>query len=483
MMFQSIGFNTLVQICSKIAIVVSGLFVMGLLTRKLGTAGYGNISMVYVGLGLAAAFTDFGLQLTGARELTSSRFSQREVFSSLFALKVLLAGAFLIVFSLFVLLSPYSEELKSLLWLSQLSLLALALVSPFQSLLQAKKAIGIFSICEAIGSLVIVFLVWWGMGGTITAGKAVLALIIGHGVFLLLAMLASRGGGFSIEAITFPVMKHLLIGAAILGVSGIAAIVISRLDILMLSWMSTMESVGIYGVAFRITEVVPLIPILYLAAAFPLFVEMLRGNKGQDTSEYQNAAEFLAFCTVPMLVGGFMLAPEICQLLTGTDYATSQSFTLPVVGDVVVEPVALAFRVLVIVAVLMAWGNLNGYLMIAGRKDRFLLRSYYIALPLNCVLNYFLIAKYSFFGAALASVITELVAIIYSCIVVKWLFGLNASLKQFWPAIFSVTPMVIFLHYSTFPIIVNIGIAGAVYLAAYCLIKPHLILNLFRNIQ
>ena len=68
-MLSPLGHNTLIQLLGKILSTLTGLAVVALMTRGLGTHGFGHFTTIIAFLQTFAILVDFGLTMTAGKTL------------------------------------------------------------------------------------------------------------------------------------------------------------------------------------------------------------------------------------------------------------------------------------------------------------------------------------------------------------------------------------------------------------------------------
>lgn len=462
-MIDRVTYNTAVQFMGKAIVGLSGLILLSLLTRNLGESGYGAYATVFTWLIMLKVFADLGLYMTGVRELSRTSADQTEIAGNLLLLK-LISGLLVIIISLIVIVfMPYDQTVKAGILIGLLSLLALTVADAFKTIFQARFKMHFAVIGETAGVLLTLILSFaalrmgWGLCPVITAAAA------GSVLNLLLYIRFSRR--FVRVRLRFDrrVARSLFHGALPLGLSGIMAVIYFRVDLLMLSWMKPMDDVGIYGAAYWVVEISSVVPALFLGTIFPLFTRAIEARDNTLTQLYDRAFSFITSLAVPMLFGGLILADSLMILITGQDFGIEQTFDIPLLGMVDVDAIGTTFRILLVAMMLMFWGQLNGHLMIAGNMQKRLLKIYFVLVPANILLNLVLIPRYSYLGAAMATLITEVVALVYTTVVVAQGLGQLPRANRLIQAVVASIPMAVLVWWLDLHVVLLIVFGAACY--------------------
>ncbi|MBE9574843.1 MAG: flippase [Proteobacteria bacterium] len=462
-MIDRVTYNTAVQFMGKAIVGLSGLVLLSLLTRNLGESGYGAYATVFTWLIMLKVFADLGLYMTGVRELSRTSADQTEIAGNLLLLK-LISGLLVIIISVIVIVfMPYDQTVKAGILIGLLSLLALTVADAFKTIFQARFKMHFAVIGETAGVLLTLILSFaalrmgWGLSAVITAAAA------GSVLNLLLYIRFSRR--FVRVRLRFDrrVARSLFHGALPLGLSGIMAVIYFRVDLLMLSWMKPLDDVGIYGAAYQVVEISAVVPALFLGTIFPLFTRAIEACDNTLTQLYDRAFSFITSLAVPMLFGGLILADSLMILITGQDFGIERILDVPLLGMVDVDAIGTTFRILLVAMMLMFWGQLNGHLMIAGNMQKKLLKIYFVLVPANILLNLVLIPRYSYLGAAMATLITEVVALAYTTVVVAQGLGQLPRAKRLIQAVVASIPMAVLVWWLDLHVVVLIVFGAACY--------------------
>jgi O-antigen/teichoic acid export membrane protein len=234
---------------------------------------------------------------------------------------------------------------------------------------------------------------------------------------------------------------------------GIFTTIYFRIDTVMLRYMGGFDVVGWYNAAYRFIDLLAVIPGIFLTATFPLFVKMYAQK---EQSEYQKlfkkTFKYLSVIAVPMLIIGIIVAKDIIKLFY------TDSFL----------PSVLALQILLISGFLIFINYLLLSILNTQNKEKIVLKITGSAALLNIILNLILIPKYSLYGAAAATALTEIfnlgAAFIYS--------RLKPNYLELSKTLLAAIPMVVFLvAFRNLNVIILSILSLVLYSAAILLIK------------
>ena len=368
-------------------------FISGILVaRSLGKEQYGEFSFIFVYLSFFEIFVQFGMNSILTRQLAQKKESAPKLLGNAVLLRlVLIGGIFPVVLFLIRLLGyPLSVQQG-------------VLIASFQLFL------GVRSIYETIfrANLLMIYpALWNGL-------RAILNLLVIAGVAhfqpsLSFFILSYLGTGFiglvgiivsshRLTPITFGwdwnLTKSLIRESAPLVFSGYLTLLYYRIDVFMLSVMKTFSDVGHYSVATRLTESLDIVSTSLMISLFPLLSRAFKEDRPRFDRLLSKAFEGLLLVGLPMALGGTIVAKDLIVPLFGMEYAASGT-TLGI----------------------LFWYTFFGFfstclvnvLIVCGRQVVDAWVSFFLVLG-NVGMNFFLIPRYSYNGAAIATVLTEVI--------------------------------------------------------------------------
>ena len=167
-----------------------------------------------------------------------------------------------------------------------------------------------------------------------------------------------------------------------------------RIDHVMLARMVGSEAVGLYSAAYTVFEViVSLFPMLVMSAAFPVLSRLYEEDQNAFENLYQLLLKYFVYLSLPLGTGLFFLGKYVALLLYGEAFAPAGT-TLAILGVAVW---------VFFLSTLMSW------VLTAANRQRLVLYGNLTALVTNVALNLYLIPAYEANGAAVATVVSELV--------------------------------------------------------------------------
>jgi len=175
------------------------------------------------------------------------------------------------------------------------------------------------------------------------------------------------------------------------GLTGTFIIIYLWIDSVMLSLMKGNEVVGWYGAAYRLVLVLLFIPATFNSAVFPLMSRFYVSSKNSLKFMFEKHFKYMLIIGFPIGIGITLLADRIILLIFGAEYV----------------PSVIALKILIWAVVLIFARTAFERVLEAANRQIIVTEVFGVCALLNVILNLILIPKYSYIGAAVATLITD----------------------------------------------------------------------------
>ena len=414
------------------------------LTRKIGAAGFGELSFGLTLTNYLIFIPIMALQDLGIRAISLKTDKSVAIVSSILRVFMVISGLGLCSVVIIALAFPQLPLTKTLLILCGLALIPQCLnISWAYKALEKTALASISLIFTQICYLIFVLLV---IDNIDDLSKVPIILGISE---LMAAVLLSKIIWSGWKSGSFKKAYSFLSGGRIIIFNRFLRAAIVSADVVMLGFFVTMEQVGLYAVAYKICFFL----VAIAASAHIVFQpKLMRAhNHAEEAAEVLSESIRLSWSVgLPLVAGGIIVAPDLLTMLFGKPF---------VVADT-------ALRILLLsVGVLFLQGSING-VFVAVNKLKLQTLSLATATCVNLILNLILIIPYGIMGAALATVIAELICLIFTVGLIgklKWFPDLSVLIK---PALASLLMCISLLYFmSDWNVLLKIFCGGVVYLA------------------
>jgi len=421
---QKVAFNTVVQFATKAITVIFGLLVTILLTNYLGREGFGDYMYVIALAIIFGAFADWGTATIGAREAAKERRKESRALANIFLVRLafsIVAGLMMALAAMVIPLQTTNPlVVRKAIMLGSLILILntirASILVIFQTKLQLQKQSIVDITVSILILLISLFFVWQGMGIIPLIGAVVLANLVGIIIGFFLAMRTIK---FDWQ-LDKKFVKHLLIESFPMGAILLIFTIDNKIDTVMLGSIKGSGAVGIYAVAYRIYDVLVLGAAYFMIALFPILSRHSNlakwGNKLRKI--YQKSFDFLFLMGLIIVVSVWFFAPLAVKIIAQR--------RLVEFSDSI-----LVLRILGFALFLAYLNHLTGYTIVALGKQR---RYFFIALGalvFNVIANALVIPRYSYYGAATVTILTEGLVLITTSIFIFRLLKIIPSPFKF----------------------------------------------------
>lgn len=436
--------------------------------RVLGAASWGAFSYALSFAAFLTIFSDFGINALLTREGVKSPELRQKYMATALAIKTLLL---LVLISAVLLLSDKLTNLEEAAALMPI----MAFVFAFDSLrdlgtamARALEKMHIEAGVNVITNLAITILGFVFLASSKTAMDLAWAYAIGTGLGLLAVIYILRDyfKGFLIN-FDRGLIKTIITSAWPFGLLGLMGVIMVNTDILMLGWLTSAEKTGLYSAAQKPIQLLYVAPTLIAAAFFPTLTRFAKQANENFKAVFERGLATIYLIAAPLTVGGIILSAPIIKLLYGATYASaSASFAILAATIIVVFPATLIANAI-----------------FAHEKQKNLLGYVILGVFGNVLFNILFIPIWGIEGAALSTLINQIIINIYLWRQLRKVskFSVSSHIRKIIAAAMLMGITVLPLERYDVSAIITIATGAAVYFAALALLKEPT-LKLFKSI-
>jgi O-antigen/teichoic acid export membrane protein len=165
---------------------------------------------------------------------------------------------------------------------------------------------------------------------------------------------------------------------------------------IVLGVFKTNYEVGIFSAAYKIVFMLLVIERVFYYVFFPVLAKQHKQNPEKLKSSFSFLMRFLFASTIPVALGGLMLAPGIIELVYGHAFMDAVN----------------VLRILLLYFVIVPVDTIFGYGLVAIDQERRFFKVITITAIINAVLILLLSVQFGFFGAACALLVSEIISIV-----------------------------------------------------------------------
>ena len=380
----------------KAIVVIVGLGAMAIMARHLGPEGFGHYRTALTYVSLTAVLADLGLYMVVIKEITKPGADRREILSAALGLRLVSSCVVLALAALLALLLPYDRVVHQGIFLCIALYVAYHatefLAAVFQAhLLQTPQVIG-----ECLGGVVMLAATALAMWLDLHALAMILATVTGAIVtFAWCWWSALRLESFGL-AFSLARWRRLIIMGLPLAGSQILVLALVRGDTFILSLFHEAASVGIYGLPTKIFEILTTVSFVFAGLMMGFFVKAVAAGDEQAFGDHlREAIESMAVLGAGYTAFFLVHAEDVLSLIGGAAYVEG----------------ATALRLVAVAAATQSMVHILRFALTAREKQHLVLRVDVITFVTGFSLYLVLIPPLSYLGAALATMVNEIIVL------------------------------------------------------------------------
>jgi len=431
MLNKKIFYNSVISSGARIIGLVLSLIIIGFITRYLGKDGFGYYSVVLAFLYFFTVLADLGLYSICLRDISKINANEKKIINNSFTLRFF-AGLF--IFSLapiVVYFFPYTNEVKFGVLIGSFGFWMMSnhqvLMGVFQKYLKMDKV----AIAELVGRLfqlvLISFFIWKKLSFLFIISAFVGGALIN---FILVLIFIRKYIRISFE-FDFVFWRSLLKESLPLALAIIFTVIYFKLDTIMLSLMKPPADVGIYNLSYKFLESLLFFPAMFIGLVMPLMSKYAFSLREKFNKVIQESLDILLLFIIPLIIGVFFLSKQIVVLIAGEDFLLS----------------AGVLNLLIIAGGIIFLGVLFSNMIISLKEQRKLAYIYGTGAVINLIANFIFIPKYSYYGAAWTTILTEFIVTVLMLVVLYKVLRFLPSFNSVFKYVLAGLVMMIPLYY------------------------------------
>lgn len=389
---QRIAKNTGMLLGSMVINFALNFFYFIYAARYLGVNNFGILTFAIAFTGLFTAFTDLGLGELIVREVARKKSIVHKYLNNVLPMKLILSILTFLLLSIIINLLGYKGNIVKVVYLVSLSVIFDSLCQTFYSVFQAYEEMQYQSIgqvliaCFRIISITLVIVLRLDVVDLAFLYFITSAIILAYAftIYKLRFVMPRFRADFSFwwKAIkeSWP-----------MGGMAFCGVLYFRIDTVMLSMIKGEIAVGLYNAAYKLLEMAIFIPLIVVTAVFPLLSKRYKNSAESYADILGKIVKYLIYFIIPIACIVTLVSKPMIGIIYGNMFLAS----------------ANVLQILIWAAVLM---YITIILMAAFRainRQAFSFKLVVLTVIVNIVLNMVMIPRYSFIGAALTTVFSE----------------------------------------------------------------------------
>lgn len=424
---KSLGKNSIYSICYKLMGVLFPLVLSSYSSYILLSSGVGRVTLVQNITTYFVTIASLGIPYYGTKKIGSVQndLSERnKVFTELFIINFVSTLICTIAFFAMILIVPYFKDNNLYFVFSSLIVLNIANVDWLYEGLEEYRYIAIRSIAVKLLCLCALPLFVRNREDLFQYSVILCVATVGNYIFNIFHL--RKFVSFCFQNLNFK--RHLKFVFMLLA-SVCATEIYTMLDSTMVGTICSETKLGYYSNAIKTTRMTYVLVTAACAVYLPRLSLYWKEKKQEDFNNLANQGmKLVLVLSIPVFAGMELLADRIIPLLFGEDFI----------------PSILTLRLLAVLVIVFSVAYIGGHIiLISTNREKYTMYAAFAGALSNFILNIILIQAVGYNGAAIASVIAEIIVTIVLFVSARRFVKYNINARFFISTFISCLGMII----------------------------------------
>ncbi|MEY4723312.1 MAG: hypothetical protein RLZZ324_825 [Candidatus Parcubacteria bacterium] len=321
---KNIATNAALQVGGRIIGTVLGLFTLGIMTRSLAPTGYGTFTTAMSFLQFFGILADFGLTITMTKLISEHGADEDSVASNVFTMRLATATVLFSIAPVAAAFFPYSSDVRAGIAVAAFSFFFMSVSQVLVGVFQKHLASHLSAAAEVLGRAMLLAGVLFSERTGAGLPGFFFAVVAGNAVQLAYSLAAVRKFVTLRFAADMAVWRKILRESWPIGLSIAFNLIYLKGDVIALSVYRTQDEVGWYGAAYKVLDVITVIPMIFMGLVLPqLTSSWSMHDHDAFARRLRRAFDALVLLAVPLAVGTFAVSTDLMTLVAGRDFAAS----------------------------------------------------------------------------------------------------------------------------------------------------------------
>ncbi|EDX86239.1 Virulence factor MVIN superfamily [Synechococcus sp. PCC 7335] len=375
--------NSLAMLINRVTQSIATFMLSAAIARSLGADALGQyllaFSLYYIFVTLASQ----GLRVFFTRELARNPEEISIYLTNGTFLQTLLSLVAYISLVAVVFIMPYGEDASAVCYLMGLAIFPFALSNVTEAIFQALEKMHLIAVTTVPIYIIRLFIILAAMQLEYGIRSVVLILVASEALILVIQWLCILRFIKPTWKIKSDFLREILLEARTFFVIEGAAVISTRMEIVILSILGSELLLGLYGAVVQLLQPFLIVANSVIMAIFPAMSRSVGREKNEQRRIAENLIEFLMIMALPFMVGILLLGRGLLIFVYGPSFAEA----------------ALAFKIASLTLVILPFIRVLSYLLVANGFEKVNLRELTVTTPLAGTIGVFLVAQFQLLGA------------------------------------------------------------------------------------
>ena len=405
---QLIAKNIGILFLSQIVTIILGFLYIIYIARYLGTSGFGILSFALAFAGIFVIIVDLGLSMLTVREVSRDKSLAGKYLGNALIIKIILAIVMLLLIVFVVKIINYPQETVYVVYLIGFAFIFGSFSGIFNSIFQAYEKMEF----QSIGQIITSFLMLLGVLIAIYLGLGLYAfasiyLIVNLIIFIYSFFVCSWKFVLPKIEIDLHFWRLIILESLPFGLTSIFVLIYYYMDTVMLSILipNSNSIIGWYSAAYRLVTPLTFIPAIFFTSVFPVMSNLYGKSENSLKFAFGRSIKYMIILGIPIATGITILANKIILLIYGQSYF----------------PSVIALQILIWTIPLIFIDSSFAYLFSSMNKQATVAKIMGIVAFFNILANIILIPIYSYIGACIVTLASDMITLIlFDLCVIKY---------------------------------------------------------------
>lgn len=403
--FKKIFGNSMWQVSEKIITMLLSIIVTSIIARYLGTEKYGMANYIISIVMLFTAFSTLGMESITINDIVSKKYKTDNIIGTSFVIRLIGGIVLIIISQITIYILTGGDYLSQILGIIMGTCMMFKAFEVIEYYLQAEMKLKNVAIIRFITAIIVaiskLIVVYFDFGIIGFVSTYLLDAVVAGFLFYIYYKI-KKVGIFKFDK-TYA--KDLLKKCWYIAVAGLLATIYMRIDQVMLGNMLESKSEnGIYSAAIRIAEMWYFIPLAIIASFQPVIISYKTDNDFENYNKnMQKLYDIIAIVGFTFGILISMFGWIAIKILYGDEYIKSADILL-------ISAWSGLFATL---------GSARSVWLVAENKQKYTLVYTAIGCVLNIILNMLLIPQIGSVGAAIATLVVQIVSNVFVLLMFK----------------------------------------------------------------
>ena len=400
---QTIFKNMSWLMISQIIASVCGFIWTILMARYLGVSQYGIFGFATSLSGMLAITVDFGISTHIIRHIATDYDSAPKYLGNAIPLKSIFAVGTFILTLIILILMKSNELIITITLLFTFEMIIKSFITLLNGSFQAFEEGKFQGIGNTILNLIllafILITIYTDLGLYGIAFSYILANII---ALIYLYYVFKKNIARPAFELDLEFCKKITYYSLPFAATSLLYILYYSIDTVMLTNIVGSYATGIYNASYKLISVLTLFYSVYTAVIFPVMSKFFKNDESMLLISYEKSIKYLMLVMIPLAIATIYYSLDIMQLIYGHEYDAGAS----------------VLSILICTVCLLFISGAGNTLLNASHKEVTVTKIYALAAAFNIILNFIMIPYLSYDGAAITTVLSDVLIVIIQTYVI-----------------------------------------------------------------